>query len=105
MPDLKSETRLQDIAALCARYRVNRLSVFGSAVDGTYQDGSSDVDLLVEFKPMPPVEHASCYFGLIESLESLLGAPVDLVEDKAISNPFFRAAVERSKQPVFAADA
>jgi predicted nucleotidyltransferase len=43
------------------------------------------------------------YFGLKESLEELLGRPVDLVMPSALENPYFRAQVERQKQPLYEA--
>ena len=38
------------VAALCDRFGLTRLLLFGSRVDGTAREGS-DVDLLAEFKP------------------------------------------------------
>jgi predicted nucleotidyltransferase len=38
------------LATLCRRYRVQELSVFGSAARGTMRP-ESDIDLLVEFLP------------------------------------------------------
>ena len=38
------------LAALCRRYRIRRLSLFGSTLRGTNRP-DSDVDLLVEFEP------------------------------------------------------
>jgi len=92
-----------EVAQLCARHRVVRLSVFGSTARGSFKAGQSDVDLLVEFDPMPPAEHASHYFGLQEDLEALLSTPVDLIESKPIRNPFFRQAVETGKVLLFEA--
>src|SRR5438132_234284 len=42
---------LDDIRALCVKYRVKRLAVFGSAVKGTFDPATSDVDFVVEFQP------------------------------------------------------
>jgi predicted nucleotidyltransferase len=52
---------------------------------------------------MTPAEHADRYFGLLEKLEILLQAPVDLVESGAIRNPFFRRAVEATQVTLYAA--
>jgi predicted nucleotidyltransferase len=38
------------IRSLCTRFRIRKLSLFGSALHGTMKEGS-DVDLLVEFEP------------------------------------------------------
>ena len=43
------ETHRQKIAELCRHYQVKRLDVFGSAAREDYQQGISDIDLLVEF--------------------------------------------------------
>ena len=92
-----------DLARVCERHRVLRLSVFGSAARDTFQPGRSDVDLLVEFDKMAPADHAAHFFGLQEDLEALLGAPVDLVEPKPIRNPYFKQAVEAGKVLLFEA--
>lgn len=90
------------IAAVCERFGVRRLSVFGSAVTGDFAPERSDVDFLVEFDPDLD-ERFDAYFGLKEELEGLLGRPVDLVMPKALDNPFFAASVERSRQELYAA--
>jgi predicted nucleotidyltransferase len=41
------ETRRQKIAELCRHYQEKRLDVFGSAAREDYQQGTSDIDLLV----------------------------------------------------------
>ncbi len=101
--DLLTGGRPQDLARVCSARRVRRLVLFGSAVRGGFDAERSDVDLLVEFEPMPPVEHAEAYFGLQEDLEGLLGRAVDLVEAAAVRNPYFREAVERSHVELYAA--
>ncbi|MCG6920868.1 MAG: nucleotidyltransferase domain-containing protein [Acidobacteria bacterium] len=95
--------RKSQIADLCERHHVRRLSVFGSAVGESFDPGRSDVDLLVEFDVMPPRERADHFFGLQEDLEALLGAAVDLVEPGPIRNPHFRDAVEASRVLLFEA--
>ena len=93
----------KDLAELCRRYDVARLEVFGSAARGTDFDfETSDADFLVEFDPnsgLPPFDR---YFGLIEDLRAVLGRPVDLIEARAIRNPYLRIAVDKSRQLVYA---
>ena len=43
-----------------------------------------------------PSGHANSYFGLAEDLAELLGVPIDLVEPRPISNPYFRDEIERA---------
>lgn len=97
------EAKRTDVARICERHRVLRLSVFGSAAGDAFEPGRSDIDLLVEFDRMPPAEHATHFFGLQEDLEALIGTPVDLVELKPIRNPYFRQAVEAGKVLLFEA--
>jgi len=93
----------QELIALCRRYDVARLEVFGSAARGTdFDSARSDADFLVEFRPesrLPPLEQ---YFGLARALETLLGRPVDLVQPRAIKNPFMLAGINRSREVVYA---
>ncbi len=89
------------LSALCRRFHVRRLDLFGSAAAGQMHEGS-DVDFLVEFEPMGE-GYADAYFGLLEGLQALLRKPVDLVVDSAIRNPYFRQSVEASRSLLYAA--
>ena len=95
--------RRAEIEALCRRYRVRRLELFGSTAAGRDRPGESDLDLLVEFEPLPPGGYADAYFGLRESLEELSGREVDLVVASAVKNPYFRQSIERTKTLLYAA--
>jgi hypothetical protein len=92
-----------ELEALCRRYGVRRLELFGSAASGQDRPGASDFDFLVEFDPQPSGAYADAYFGMLESLERLFGRPVDLVVGSAIRNPFFLQAIERTKTLLYAA--
>ena len=92
-----------EIEALCRRYGVRRLELFGSAAAGQDRPGESDLDFLVEFSPLPPGGYADAYFDLLQSLEGLFSRKVDLVVASAIRNPYFLQAIERSKTLLYAA--
>jgi predicted nucleotidyltransferase len=92
-----------DLAALCSRYRVRRLELFGSASRDDFDPARSDLDFLVEFQPMSPGDHADAYFGLLEALEALFARPVDLVELGPIDNPYLLASIEKSREVLYAA--
>ena len=93
----------EDLAQLCAKYNVARLEVFGSAVSGAYRPQHSDLDFLVEFRPLQPGAYADAYFGLLAALERLFGSPVDLVVPKAIKNPYFLESVNQTRTLVYEA--
>lgn len=90
------------LIALCERYDVARLEVFGSAARGVdFNPTVSDADFLVEFKPKSELTPLEQFFGLANALEELLGRPVDLVEPAAIKNPFVRAGINRSREVLY----
>jgi predicted nucleotidyltransferase len=92
-----------EIAELCRRYHVQRLELFGSATGERFDADRSDVDFLVEFEPLAEGQHADTYFGLRESLESLLARPVDLVMTQAIRNRYFLEAIQPTRTLLYAA--
>ena len=82
---------------------VARLEVFGSAARGTdFDPQTSDADFLVEFDPDSGLAPFDQFFDLAEALSMTLGRPVDLVEPGAINNPYLRAAINRSRELVYA---
>lgn len=88
------------LAALCRKYQVHELAVFGSAARGEQRE-ESDVDLLVEFDPAAKVGFLH-FLGLAEELEALLGRKVDLVP-KAGLKPMIRDRVLAEARTVYAA--
>ena len=96
--------RREEMRALCLRFHVRRLDIFGSAARGDFDPERSDVDFLVEFdRTDPDALSLRTYFGLKEALEGLLGRPVDLVEPGAVRNPYLKTSIEDSREPIFAA--
>ena len=94
------------IAALCRRFGVTRLEVFGSAARGEdFDPARSDVDLLVEFTPEARFDFAGFAY-LKDALEALFGRRVDLVDRPAIEksrNPIRRRSILGDARVVFAA--
>ena len=91
------------LEALCRRFRVRRLEVFGSATSAEFDPASSDLDFLVEFEELEPETYADTYFGLLEALSSLFQRKVDLVMPSAVKNPYFLESIERSRTLLYAA--
>ena len=97
------EEHAERLRELCRNYGVSRLELFGSATTGEFEEGSSDLDFLVDFLPAAKVNYADNYFGLLENLQQLFGVPVDLVVERAIKNPYFRQSVEETRSLIYAA--
>ena len=88
------------LAAVCRRFQVGRLAVFGSAARGEMRP-DSDVDLLVEFRPEAEIGFIE-YAGLMLALSELLGRKVDLVSRPAL-RPLLRDAILSEALPLYAA--
>jgi predicted nucleotidyltransferase len=87
------------LAAVCARYGVARLMIFGSVARGTAEP-SSDVDVLYELQPGRRLGWE--IEDLSDELSELFGRPVDLVSRAALHERL-RAAVLAEAQPLYAA--
>ncbi|HEV7347665.1 nucleotidyltransferase family protein [Telluribacter sp.] len=85
---------------LCEKHKVKRLYAFGSVLTDKFTE-ASDVDLIVDFEPIDLYQYADNYFSLKFALEGTLRRSVDLLEEKAIKNPYFRNAVEKQRQLIY----
>ncbi len=96
------EKHRTELAALCRRFHVRRLDVFGSAAR---DDGEPrDIDLLVEFGSAPGMGPADQYFGLLEALEQLFDRPVQLLTRRSLRNPHLIRSIEKTRKTLHAAE-
>jgi uncharacterized protein len=98
------EDRRAEVAALCERYGVKRLDLFGSGAGDGFDPEASDLDFVVSFERRDPPELFDRYFGLKEDLEVLFGRGVDLVtEDALLKDPDFAEGISGERVPLYAA--
>ena len=97
---LKIENHIDKLNALCALYNVEKMYLFGSAVNSSFND-KSDVDLLVKFKPIELAEYFDNYLNFKENLESLFGRDVDLLEEQTLKNPILIQSINKSKELIY----
>ena len=97
------ERHVHEVANACAKHRVARLHVFGSATRPDFRPGDSDLDLLVDFQPMAPTELVDAYYGLLDDLRAIFDTPIDLVMQGAVKNRYVAAAIDRERQLLYAA--
>ena len=94
----------EKLAAICQRWQVVELALFGSVLREDFRP-DSDVDVLVRFSD--EARHTLLDLArLQEELRSLLGREVDLVEKAAIErsrNYLRRRAILESAETVYAA--
>ncbi len=88
------------IEELCRRYNVRTLFAFGSVLTDRFNE-ESDIDLIVDIADKDPLVYADNYFNLKFSLLDLFKRSVDLLEEKAIRNPYLRINIDSSKQLIY----
>jgi predicted nucleotidyltransferase len=81
------------IAALCARFHVQRLDVFGSAARGTDFGPEPVVDLIATHHPAHTPPSLADFLSLREGMAALFGHDVDLLVDGPIEKPYLRASI------------
>ncbi|MES2392331.1 MAG: nucleotidyltransferase domain-containing protein [Acidobacteriota bacterium] len=93
----------EQIAELCRKHHVRRLSVFGSAARDDFDERSSDVDVLVDFSPSATLDFIENFASLRAELERLFHHPVDLLREGVVRNPYRLRAIESNKVDLYAA--
>jgi predicted nucleotidyltransferase len=88
------------IADLCRQYGVKKLAVFGSAVKGTFDPATSDLDFAVDFNDYGP-GIAKRFMRFIVALQDLVGIRIDVVTPSTSTNPYFLAELDRTAVPIY----
>ena len=95
--------RKNEITAICRRYRVSRLEVFGSAPrGGDFNLETGEADFLVEYHPSNYVS-LNGQFWLEDALGDVLVRKVDLVQPEAVRNTYLQEAINQSRELVYEA--
>lgn len=90
-----------EINTLCLQNKVKSLYVFGSVLTDKFSE-KSDIDLIVDIDSMDPFDYADSYFNLKFALQDLFSRSIELLENKAINNPYIRKNIDSSKSLVYA---
>ncbi|WP_301757188.1 nucleotidyltransferase family protein [uncultured Muribaculum sp.] len=88
---------IKKLFALCRKYKVRKLYTFGPILTQKFNE-QSDVDILVDFNS--EIDHntyADNYFEFYYALKALFGRDVDLVDESAVKNPYFKEELEETK--------
>lgn len=94
------EEFISDIVKLCKTYKVKSLYVFGSVLKENFNKGS-DIDFIVDFANVEVEDYADNYFDFKFALQNILKRPIDLLEERAIKNPYFRESVNTQRQLIY----
>ena len=94
------EKNIDKLRKLCFDYNVIQLYIFGSVLNESFSV-DSDIDFLVTFGTLELDRYADNYFDFKFSLEDLFERQIDLLENKAIRNPYLRKSIDSSKKLVY----
>lgn len=98
------EIHMDKIIALCKKYKVAKLWVFGSILTPRFND-QSDVDFSVNFDSdtinREGLDWADIFFDFMHELENVLGRRVDLVFDDNVRNKYFRKELDNTKKLIY----
>ena len=100
MGNPKHDLPLETLAAICKRYQVRELSLFGSALREDFGT-KSDLDFLVEFEPEARIGFLALA-RMQRELSSALKRKVDLVPKDGLK-PSIRSEVLTQAEVIYAA--
>ncbi len=89
-----------DINRLCSLHGVKHLYAFGSVLTNKF-NAQSDIDFLVDFLPLNSADYADNYYNFKYSLEEIFKREIDLLEEKAIRNPYLLQSINSNKKMVY----
>ncbi|MGY6523636.1 MAG: nucleotidyltransferase family protein [Mongoliitalea sp.] len=92
--------KINQIIELCKKNKVKTLFAFGSVTTNDFND-NSDIDLIVDFNEDDPFKYTDLYFSLKSKLEEILQRQIDLLEERAIKNRYFREELEKNKVMIY----
>ena len=95
------DIKIDEIRVFCEKWKIARLSLFGSVLGDDFRP-DSDVDVLVDFAKDARWD----LFDLVEmheELKGIFGREVDLVEEGTIRNPFRERSIMASREVLYAA--
>lgn len=91
------EKNIDKIKVLCRKHKIAKLFVFRSVLANRLSK-DSDIDFVVDFAGVDLYDYADNYFDLKFFLEDLFKREVDLLEDKAINNPYLLDSINSTKK-------
>ncbi len=92
----------QMLATLCEQYRIAKLYVFGSVVNGDFDEHTSDIDFLAQFQERSPTpDYAERFMGFERDLKALFNRPVDLLTVEGLKKPGLKKTVEQTRKLIY----
>lgn len=94
------EQHIKAIGKLCKQFHVSELYVFGSVARDNATN-NSDIDFLVQFSEVDPLEYFDNYMEFKDRMSELFSKEIDLTEMQTIKNPILKRSIDRDKILVY----
>ncbi|WP_445735962.1 nucleotidyltransferase family protein [Mariniflexile sp.] len=94
------EKNIQTLKSLCKKHKVEKLYLFGSATNESFND-KSDIDFLVSFNTSDLSLYFENYMAFKEKLRKLFKRDIDLVEEQTLKNPILINSINKSKELIY----
>jgi len=94
------EKNKEKINLICRYHKVNKLYLFGSAINNNLKL-ESDIDFLVSFKKFDLAEYFENYMLLKEKFKQLFKREIDLVEEQSLKNPILINSINKNKELIY----
>ena len=101
MPQPQINLPMKQIEDFCRKWKIKEFALFGSVLREDFRP-DSDIDVLVTFEKGGGITFDN-RVEMLDGLAAIFGREVDLVEKKAIRNPFRRHEILTTKEVLYAA--
>ncbi len=91
------------IDKLCQENKVEKLYVFGSVLNESFNE-NSDIDFIISFdESIPLLSYSDYFFNVLFGFEDLFKREIDLITERSLYNPYFIKELNDTKQIIYAA--
>ncbi len=87
--------------SLCESYHVRSIYAFGSSTQSSFDETSSDIDLVVDIDEHDPIKRGNNLLALWTKLEEFFLRKVDLLTPSSIKNPVLKTVIDQSKVLIY----
>lgn len=92
---------LSELNIIFETHKISKAYLFGSVLNKKFTD-DSDIDFIIEFqKNVSPIEKATLWWSLHDSLRDLFHREIDLLTESSLKNPYFIKELNETKELIY----
>ena len=89
--------KLTEFLSLCKNHKVKTIYAFGSATNESFNEETSDIDLLIEIDSEDPIVRGENLMSIWDKLEDFFQRKVDVLTNSSLRNPILKKSIDSSK--------